>query len=166
MPANPNERTRRWLARSPCVETLEVRTLLSNLAYSVTTDKTAYAVGQPVQLTFTETNNSKQNITVDDGPSIDGFNIKLDGTTIWKSNSGINPLYIQAKTLAPGKSLSESATWYGESTTNPSIVQTGSFVVTNQLAPRPPAPAFRSRRPSPIASRPARLHSPLGSQFS
>ena len=38
------------------VESLEVRALLSSLSYSLTTDKSEYAVGQSVQLTFTETN--------------------------------------------------------------------------------------------------------------
>ena len=129
------------------VERLEVRALLSNLAYSLTTDKSAYAVGQPVQLTFTETNISKQNVTVDDGPSIDGFNVTLDGHTIWKSNSGINPLYIQANTLKPGQSLTETATWNGESTADPSIAATGSFVVTNQLAPTSASASFQITSP-------------------
>ena len=35
-----------------------MRALLSSLAYSLTTDKSEYAVGQPVQMTFTETNTS------------------------------------------------------------------------------------------------------------
>ena len=52
------------------VESLEVRALLSSLAYSLTTDKSEYAVGQPVQMTFAETNTSNQNVSVDDGPAI------------------------------------------------------------------------------------------------
>ncbi len=57
------------------VERLEVRELLSSLAYSLTTDKSTYQVGQPVQLTFTETNTSTKPVTVTDGPSIDGFTV-------------------------------------------------------------------------------------------
>src|SRR5277367_5812819 len=67
------------------VERLEVRELLSSLAYSLTTDKSVYAVGQPVQLTFTETNTSNAPVTVTDGPSIDGFNVSEGGTTVWQS---------------------------------------------------------------------------------
>ncbi len=129
------------------VELLEVRALLSNLAYSLTTDKSAYAVGQPVQLTFTETNISKQDVTVNEGPSIDGFNVSLNGTTIWRSNSGVNPQYVLANTLKPGQSLTETATWNGESTADPSIVATGSFVVTNQLAPTSASADFQINSP-------------------
>ena len=90
-PANPKERTRRWLARSPCaVERLEVRELLSSLSYSLTTDKSTYQVGQSVVLTFTETNTSDQPVNVTDGPATDGFTVSEGGTTIWQSNSGIN----------------------------------------------------------------------------
>jgi hypothetical protein len=129
------------------VERLEVRALLSNVAYSLTTDKSAYAVGQPVQFTFTETNISNQTISVNDGPSIDGFNVTLDGNTIWQSNSGINPLFIQAHTLKPGQSLTETATWNGDTTADPSIAATGSFAVTNQLAPTSASGTFQIASP-------------------
>ena len=129
------------------VEMLEVRALLSNLAYSVTTDKSTYAVGQPVQLTFTETNISKQDVTVNEGPSVDGFNVSLNGTTIWQSNSGVNPQYILANTLKPGQSVTETATWNGESAADPTIAATGSFVVTNQLAPTSASANFQITSP-------------------
>ena len=38
------------------VENLEARSLLSGIAYSLTTDHSVYQVGQPIQITFTETN--------------------------------------------------------------------------------------------------------------
>src|SRR5271154_4650164 len=93
------------------MEQLEVRELLSGLAYSLTTNQSVYQVGQPVQLTFTEKNVSDQPVNVDDGPSIDGFNVSLNGATIWESNSGVNPLYIRQITLQPNQSLTETGTW-------------------------------------------------------
>ena len=129
------------------VERLEVRELLSSLAYSVTTDKSTYQVGQPVQLTFTETNTSNQPVTVTDGPSIDGFNVSQGGSTIWQSNSGINPQYLEQNTLQPGQSLTETATWNGEASADASVAATGSFTVTNQLAPEAASASFQIASP-------------------
>src|ERR1700728_1735294 len=129
------------------VERLEVRELLSNLAYNVTTDKSTYQVGQPVQLTFTETNVSDQPVTVDNGPSIDGFNVSLNGAAIWQSNSGINPQNIRQVTLQPNQSLTETGTWSGEANANSSVVSTGSFTVTNQLAPQGASATFQIASP-------------------
>jgi hypothetical protein len=41
------------------------------LAVSLTTDHSSYIVGQPVNITLTETNISSHDVTVDIGPSID-----------------------------------------------------------------------------------------------
>ena len=40
------------------VEPLETRALLSGTSVSVTTDQSTYQVGQPVQITVTDTNNT------------------------------------------------------------------------------------------------------------
>ncbi len=129
------------------VERLEVRELLSNLAYSVTTDKSTYQVGQPVQLTFTETNTSTQPVTVTDGPSIDGFTVSENGTTIWQSNSGVNPMHVEQDTLQPGQSLTETTKWDGEPSASPSVAATGTFTVTNQLAPQAASASFQIASP-------------------
>ena len=42
---------------------------LSSLAYSLTTDQSVYQVGQPIELTFTETNTSDQPVTVEVSPA-------------------------------------------------------------------------------------------------
>jgi hypothetical protein len=47
----------------PSLESLETKTLLSDLSVSVTTDKSSYAVGQPVHMTFTETNVSNHDVS-------------------------------------------------------------------------------------------------------
>ena len=59
------------MRRGTCfsVEPLEGRALLSGLSYSLTTNAATYQVGQPIQMTFTETNTSTQPVTVDVSPS-------------------------------------------------------------------------------------------------
>ncbi len=119
------------------VESLETRELLSGLSINLTTDASSYQVGHPVQLTFTETNNSSSPVTIDEGPSNDGFIVEQDGSTVWRSNAGINPLFIVADTLQPGQSLTLTGTWNGipnvGSSTGTAVTDT--FVVLNQLAP-------------------------------
>ena len=119
------------------VESLERRELLSGLSINLTTDASSYQVGHPVQLTFTETNNSSSPVTIDEGPSNDGFIVEQNGSTVWRSNAGINPLFIVADTLQPGQSLTLTGTWNGipnvGSSTGTAV--TGTFVVLNQLAP-------------------------------
>ena len=86
---------------------------LGPVAYSLTTDQSVYQPGQPVEMTFRATNVSSQPVTVEDGPSIDGFTASRDGAVVWRSNAGINPLYIRLETLQPGQSLTLTATWDG-----------------------------------------------------
>ena len=119
------------------VDSLEARGLLSALSVTLTTDALSYQLGEPVRLTFIETNNSNQPITVDEGPSTNGFEVDQGQATIWRSNAGINPLFIEADTIQPGQSLTLTATWnglpnLGNSTSTP---PTGDFVVMNQLNP-------------------------------
>ena len=52
-------RSRSWIA-----EPLEGRELLSGVIYSLTTDQPNYQVGQPIEMTFTETNTGDQPVTV------------------------------------------------------------------------------------------------------
>jgi len=114
------------------VEPLEGRALLSGLAYSLTTDQSVYQPGQPVEMTFRATNVSAQPVTVQDGPSIDGFTVSRDGAVIWRSNAGINPLFIRLETLQPGQSLTLTATWDGVPNGGSAPVP-GQFLVANQL---------------------------------
>ena len=51
------------------VEPMEGRALLSGLTYSLTTDQSIYQVGQPIQITFTETNTGDQPVTVSVSPT-------------------------------------------------------------------------------------------------
>jgi hypothetical protein len=116
------------------VDPLEGRTLLSGMEYSLTTNQSTYKPGQPIVMTFKETNLSTQPVSVDEGPSIDGFNVTQGGKLIWQSNSGINPFFIEVDTLQPGQSLTLTATWNGVPTGGTTPV-TGTFVIDNQLNP-------------------------------
>ncbi len=115
------------------LEALEGRSLLSGLATSLTTDASTYRVGQPVVMTFQETNTSDTPTVVNDGPSIDGFNVMQDGHVVWRSNGGINPLFIQMVPLGPDQSLTLTATWDGIPQGGSSPVS-GKFQIVNQLA--------------------------------
>lgn len=118
--------------RCPLIESLESRSLLSGLSSSLTTDQAAYKPGQPVTMTFQETNTSDQPVTVEVGPSRDGFDVSRGSKLIWQSNAGINPMFITAEVLQPGQSLTLSATWKGL-TNNGSTVANGTYTITNQL---------------------------------
>jgi len=124
--------------RPLAVELLESRRLLSSssLSYSLTTDQSTYQVGQPVQMTFTETNTGTRPVTIAVGPSNTGFDVTQNGTLVWVSNPGIQPQFLRAVTLLPGQSETLSATWDGipDVGTNSTYV-TGTFAVTNQQAP-------------------------------
>jgi len=95
----------------PDVEGLEGRTLLSSVSYSLTTDRSVYQLGQPIELTFTETNGSNQPVTVEVSPT--DFTISQHHNPIWQSdpaNAGQSPT---SETLLPGQSVSQTASWDG-----------------------------------------------------
>ena len=78
---------------SPAVEGLEERAVLSSLAYSLTTDQSVYQVGQPIALTFTETNTGDQPLTVEVSPT--DFSVLQSNAVIWQSdpaNAGQPPI--------------------------------------------------------------------------
>jgi len=101
------------------------------LAVSLTTDHSFYQLGQPVNITLTETNISSHDVTVECGPCIDAFFITQDGAAVWTSaNKGPVPMYILVETLKPGQSLTLKATWNGMPNES-----TGGFEVHNALIP-------------------------------
>src|SRR5262245_33882324 len=76
-------RRRSWIA-----ESLEIRELLTGVMYRLTTDEANYLVGQPIKMTFTETNTGDQPVTVDVSPT--DFRVTLDDgsfvSPVWQSN--------------------------------------------------------------------------------
>ena len=105
------------------------------MAVSVTTNQAVYTPGQTVKMTFTETNHTNSSIRVPIGPSIDGFTVTSGGKTIWRSNSGMEPQYIVLENLAPGASITLTATWTASSAA-------GTYTVHNQLDPKAAAATF------------------------
>jgi hypothetical protein len=99
----------------------------SQLAVSLTTDQTSYMAGQVVHMTFTETNDTGHAVFADYGPSVDGFYISQGGRTIWRSNSGVNPMFIVQRLLMPGQSLTLTANWTA-------TAASGTYVVHNQMS--------------------------------
>src|SRR5207302_8206637 len=122
---NPSEEDSLMARRaSLIVEQLEGRALLSGVSYSLTTDKSVYQVGEPIQITFTETNDTDQPISFTHGPGVDSFSVAQDDVTVWQSNRGwsvwqsnggwwSNPPVIWLDTLQPGQSFTRTATWDG-----------------------------------------------------
>jgi hypothetical protein len=137
---------------SPSIESLETRSLLSHsslpsvhsavrtdanlgtgtiaspVEVGLTTNQATYTPGQIVKMTFTETNATGQNLLVPIGPTIDGFTITNGSKTIWKSNAGIQPDFIELEKLAPGKSITLTADWTASSAT-------GTYAADDQLDP-------------------------------
>ncbi len=104
------------------------------LVVKLSTDHQVYRRGQPVVITLTETNTSQHDITVTSGPSVDGFFVTHNGRKVWASNAGVQPMFILVRTLAPGQSITQSATWNGQSNIGPSSTPTGHLVVGSQVA--------------------------------
>ena len=89
------------------------------LAVKLSTDHQVYRRGQPVVITLTEMNTSQQEITVESGPSLDGIFVTHKGRRVWASNAGIQPMFVVLRTLEPGQSITQSATWNGQSNIGP-----------------------------------------------
>ena len=139
-------------SRSLVLESLEGKVLLSAIAAPIapvsppivapvsqglvvklTTDHQVYRRGQPVVITLTETNTSQHEITVASGPSLGGFFVTRNGRRVWASNAGIQPMFILVKTLEPGQSITQSATWNGQSNIGPAGTAAGHLVIGSQV---------------------------------
>lgn len=107
------------------------------LAVSLTTDRSHYNLGQPVNMTLTVTNNSSYDVRLAFGPGIDRFYITHNGATVWVSNKGVQPQIIGVEILKPGQSFTWKATWNGMPNE-----PTGVYVVHNRLFPNGPTAMF------------------------
>ncbi len=138
-------------ARRPVVESLEEKCLLTSVAgaeavvpstasglkVTLATNQKHYHQGQAVAMRLTETNTTNHAVTLTVGPGSDGFDVTKNGKTVWISNSGPQPQYLEAKTLQPGESFSLSATWNGHSNMGPAVNETGVLVVHSQMSGSP-----------------------------
>jgi hypothetical protein len=108
------------------------------LVVKLSTDHQVYRRGQPVVITLTETNTSQHNITAESGPSLGGFLVTHNGRRVWASNAGVQPMFILVRTLEPGQSITQSATWNGQSNIGPAWTAAGHLVVGSQVEGVPP----------------------------
>jgi len=139
-------------SRSLVLETLEGKVLLAAIATPVapvsppmiaplsqglvvklSTDHQVYRRGQPVVMTLTETNTTQHDITVESGPGVGGFFVTHNGHRVWASNTGVQPMFVLLRTLAPGQSITQSASWNGQSNIGPAWTVTGHLAVGSQV---------------------------------
>ena len=148
-------RDRKKSAR-PRLESLETRWApFRVLTSTLTTSQPVYQPGQSIQFVFTMTNNTSKPIQLDDGPSIDGFDVTEGGAIVYQSNAGVNPLFIRLDTLGPGQSFTLAGTWDNASNqANSPATTPGTFTVTNQLDPNGPSATFQIASPQSFISPP------------
>jgi hypothetical protein len=110
------------------VEPLEGRALLSGLAVTVTTDQPSYQVGQPINITLTETNTTDHDMTVAEGCGVNDLWATQNGAELWrKSKDGPQPLcpIFLGGVLHAHESRSFGALWDGHTDEGPPGTPTG-----------------------------------------
>ena len=136
------------------VDELEGRSLLSGISYTLTTDQSAYQVGQPIEITFTETNTGDQPVAISLSPT--DFSVSQYAGVIWESNPENDGRSPTSVTLEPGQSVSQTATWDGTITerayqqgtsTSYAVNQFGTFQVSNPNAPSEDTATFQITDP-------------------
>ncbi len=120
-------------SRSIEVESLEGRRLMTGLTAHLSTNHAVYQGGEAVVITLVETNTSKQSIQVAEGPSLNGFSVSENGRQVWRSNPGVQPQFLTLLTLQPGKSLTITASWDGQSNEATITNPYGPFVVKSSV---------------------------------
>jgi hypothetical protein len=95
----------------------------SPLSYSIATDQSNYTIGQPIQITYTETNTTSQPMSVSTAPSDFAVTEVGYGTLLANvpASWGVSS---DSETLQPGQSISETANWNG-------VANVGSLAGTN-----------------------------------
>ncbi len=100
------------------LERLEAKEMLSGISAiapglvgSVSAVASRTLSGAQVVETYTETNVSNQDISVDYGPSDDGFTVIQGGKTIWNPSEGATPQFLQVEDLKPHQSVTIHGTW-------------------------------------------------------
>ncbi len=110
-----------------------------NLVTSITTDHSVYTLGQPVNITFTETNQGDQPVSIESGPP--AIQITQNGKVVWDDDyTGTRT----TETLQPGQSITQTAVWSESAITTTNAAPTiGTFVVTNTLDPNDSTATFQ-----------------------
>ena len=95
--------------RSPRIELLAERVLLSALSVRLTTDKPVYQAGNPIAIRLTETNTSRHSVSVPVDPT--DFTTTGAGNFVWQSNPVNASSPATTQKLKPGQSVTQAATW-------------------------------------------------------
>ena len=102
---------------------------------TLTTDKTIYKVGQPIQITLTETNTTNAAIVSPSVKGLGSFTASQHFKDVWKSKG--SKLASLSFTLQPGQTHTITVTWNGHANVGPhsrSTPLTGTFTLDNMLA--------------------------------
>ena len=121
----------------------------SAIAYTLTTDGSSYAVGQPVHVTLTMTNVSNHNVPYDFGPEDDAFTASQGGVVAWNSAAGLGTIPIGSSTLAPHETVTVPGVWYGNFNRAAPAHALGPFQIRS--AHDPALAVTVSFRPGPVA---------------
>jgi hypothetical protein len=130
----------------PSAERLEAHVLLSSAAAAftpsgspivetLTTNKTIYKVGQPIQVTLTETNTTSSPVTSPTKAGVDSFTASQKFKDDWKSRG--SKLAAPSYTLQPGQTHTITVTWNGHANVGShsrSTPLTGTFEIDSTLA--------------------------------
>jgi hypothetical protein len=105
----------------------------TSVAVSLTTNRRVYQPGQPVTIMLTATNTTNHPVAFNVGPSINGFSVTQNNVTVWRSNSGIQPMFVQLRTIPAHGSITLTSTWNGQSNQAPLMHRTGLFTIHSQI---------------------------------
>jgi len=121
------------------------------LVYSVSTNKTDYQVGQPVEFTSHATNTSSHPVTILNIRSLpESFDVSQDGKTIWSGGIlGIvvdplqppAPFELETTTIQPGGAATYTTPWYGVLSPISSTESTATGLFEASLAGFPQVPS-------------------------
>ncbi len=129
----------------PSAERLEAHVLLTAassglpvpgppITETLTTNKTIYKVGQPIEITLTETNTTKNPVTLSNIANVDGFTAIRSFKIVWSQAAPSRRAH--SSTLQPGETRRVRVVWNGRPNVGSarSTPSTGTFEIDNTLA--------------------------------
>ncbi len=124
------------------------------LSVTLTTNKSAYRLGQPVSMTLTLTNKSDASATITPNPSFDGFYASRENLVVWHHVATAGP--DASLSIAPGQTVTFTTTWNGRPNqagakglhpgTYTLVADEGDYQVSTTIRIGKPIPASRTRK--------------------
>ena len=101
---------------------------------TLTTNRTIYKVGQPIEITLTETNTTKNPVTLSNIANVDGFTATRSFKIVWTQAAPSRRAH--SSTLRPGETRKIRVVWNGRPNVASarSTPATGTFEIDNTLA--------------------------------